>query len=74
MGFKGFKFDRVHLRVDPPKVEIGEVEGSNRWINKDLAPIAREDRKWGIWSLVAYWVKSPITWMNGRNGADGNYR
>lgn len=39
-----------HLRV--PKARSAFAEGNARWTNRDLDPIARLDRKWGVASLI----------------------
>jgi NCS1 family nucleobase:cation symporter-1 len=28
----------------------------SHWTNKDLDPVPPEGRKWGVWSLIAYWI------------------
>ncbi|KAI9827335.1 MAG: hypothetical protein M1819_006977 [Sarea resinae] len=42
------------------------AEGHGRWTNKDLDPIPPKDRKWGVWSFIAYWISDAFnaaTWQ-----------
>ena len=42
--------------------------GSERWTNLDLDPIPRHLRKWGVTSLIAYWISDAFnvaTWQFG---------
>lgn len=48
------KFKLPSLYVDQPKSAF--AEGNARWTNRDLDPVPRERRKWGVTSLMAYWV------------------
>ncbi|KAL1965243.1 hypothetical protein VTN77DRAFT_5997 [Rasamsonia byssochlamydoides] len=57
------KFDRPSLRVGQAKSAF--ADGSSRWTNLDLDPIPRHRRKWGVTSLVAYWISDAFnaaTW------------
>ncbi|KAJ5973204.1 hypothetical protein N7481_010414 [Penicillium waksmanii] len=57
-------FSWPHLRV--PKARSAFAEGNARWTNRDLDPIARLDRKWGVASLIAYWISDAFnaaTWQ-----------
>ncbi|KAF2646776.1 uracil permease [Massarina eburnea CBS 473.64] len=57
-------FRRPHLKVDQPRSAF--AEGNARWTNKDLDPVPRHDRKWGVTSFVAYWVSDAFnaaTWQ-----------
>lgn len=44
------QLSRPRLRV--PKARSAFAEGNARWTNRDLDPIARPDRKWGVASLI----------------------
>ncbi|KAI9933799.1 hypothetical protein MW887_004871 [Aspergillus wentii] len=55
---------RPHLRVTQHKSAF--AEGNARWTNRDLDPIPRGLRKWGVWSIVAYWISDAFnaaTWQ-----------
>ncbi|KFA70855.1 hypothetical protein S40288_09839 [Stachybotrys chartarum IBT 40288] len=55
---------RPHLRVEQPESVF--AEGNPRWTNKDLDPVPPADRKWGIGSLVSYWISDAFnaaTWQ-----------
>jgi NCS1 nucleoside transporter family len=57
-------FKRPHLRVEQPKSAF--AEGNQRWTNKDLDPVPRHGRKWGVTSFIAYWVSDAFnasTWQ-----------
>ncbi|KAK5110508.1 hypothetical protein LTR16_005576, partial [Cryomyces antarcticus] len=57
------EFKLPHLKVDQPQSAFST--GNARWTNKDLDPIPRHLRKWGIWSIVAYWISDAFnaaTW------------
>ncbi|OAG04292.1 uracil permease [Paraphaeosphaeria sporulosa] len=57
-------FKRPHLKVDQP--ESAFAEGNQRWTNKDLDPVPRHARKWGVTSFIAYWVSDAFnaaTWQ-----------
>ncbi|KAF2276463.1 NCS1 allantoate transporter [Westerdykella ornata] len=47
-------FKRPQLKVEQPKSAF--AEGNQRWTNKDLDPVPRHARKWGVTSFIAYWV------------------
>ncbi|KAK2803571.1 hypothetical protein FQN51_003333 [Onygenales sp. PD_10] len=47
------KFQLPSLRLEQPKSAF--AKGNARWTNRDLDPIPRHLRKWGVTSLVAYW-------------------
>ncbi|KAF2728179.1 uracil permease [Polyplosphaeria fusca] len=58
------RFDRPHLKVDQP--ESAFAEGNKRWTNKDLDPVPRHQRKWGVTSFIAYWISDAFnaaTWQ-----------
>ncbi|KAI9730748.1 MAG: hypothetical protein M1834_005717 [Cirrosporium novae-zelandiae] len=48
------KRPEFHLEVEHPKSAF--ADGNKRWTNKDLDPVPPRDRKWGVWSFIAYWV------------------
>jgi NCS1 nucleoside transporter family len=48
------KFSIPSLYVEQPKSAF--AEGNARWTNHDLDPIPRNNRKWGVTSLIAYWI------------------
>ncbi|OAX79123.1 hypothetical protein ACJ72_06558 [Emergomyces africanus] len=52
------RFRLPSLYVDQPKSAF--AEGSPRWTNRDLDPIPRHLRKWGVTSLITYWVSDSI--------------
>ncbi|KAF2191834.1 uracil permease [Zopfia rhizophila CBS 207.26] len=58
------KFERPHLKVEQPKSAF--AEGNKRWTNKDLDPVPRHTRKWGVTSFIAYWISDAFnaaTWQ-----------
>ncbi|KAF2269392.1 NCS1 allantoate transporter [Lojkania enalia] len=57
-------FERPHLKVEQPKSAF--AEGNHRWTNKDLDPVPRHARKWGVTSFIAYWISDAFnaaTWQ-----------
>ncbi|GAA5926573.1 hypothetical protein JCM3775_001054 [Rhodotorula graminis] len=43
-------------------------KGAERWSNKDLDPVPREKRTWGMLSIISYWTSdqfSPASWSLG---------
>lgn len=48
------KFKSPQLKVEQPKSVF--ADGNKRWTNKDLDPVPPEARKWGVISLIAYWI------------------
>ncbi|KAF2465225.1 uracil permease [Lindgomyces ingoldianus] len=57
-------FERPHLKVEQPKSAF--AEGNARWTNKDLDPVPRHARKWGVTSIIAYWISDAFnaaTWQ-----------
>ncbi|KAF2703396.1 uracil permease [Pleomassaria siparia CBS 279.74] len=55
---------RSHLKVDQAKSAF--AEGNARWTNKDLDPVPRHERKWGVTSIIAYWISDAFnaaTWQ-----------
>ncbi|KAL1865586.1 hypothetical protein VTK73DRAFT_5194 [Phialemonium thermophilum] len=62
----GLKFRKPQLRVEQPKSAF--AEGNARWTNRDLDPVPPKDRKWGVSSLIAYWISDAFnasTWQFG---------
>ncbi|CAG8918431.1 unnamed protein product [Penicillium salamii] len=59
------------MRIARPRLRVSQGEsafavGNARWTNLDLDPIAKERRKWGVSSLVAYWISDAFnaaTWQ-----------
>ncbi|MCJ1255604.1 hypothetical protein MMC24_003421 [Lignoscripta atroalba] len=52
------------LKVAQPKSAF--AEGNARWTNKDLDPVPRNNRKWGVSSFIAYWISDAFnaaTWQ-----------
>ncbi|KAH8732015.1 uracil permease [Phaeosphaeriaceae sp. PMI808] len=52
------------LKVEQPKSTF--AEGNARWTNKDLDPVPRHARKWGVTSFVSYWISDAFnaaTWQ-----------
>ncbi|KAF2094426.1 uracil permease [Rhizodiscina lignyota] len=59
-----FRLERPHLKVQQPKSAFSS--GNARWTNKDLDPVPKDERKWGVISLVAYWISDAFnaaTWQ-----------
>ncbi|KAF2091053.1 NCS1 allantoate transporter [Saccharata proteae CBS 121410] len=57
------KLRRPRLRVQQSKSLF--AEGSARWTNVDLDPVPRHARKWGITSIICYWISDAFnaaTW------------
>ncbi|KAJ5110236.1 hypothetical protein N7532_002881 [Penicillium argentinense] len=57
-------FSRPHLRVAQDRSAF--AEGNARWTNRDLDPVPRLGRKWGVSSLIAYWISDAFnaaTWQ-----------
>ncbi|KAI4212931.1 MAG: hypothetical protein LQ351_004456 [Letrouitia transgressa] len=57
-------FEKPSIHVDKSDSAFTS-SGDSRWSNKDIDPIRREDRKWGVWSLIAYWFSDAFnaaTW------------
>jgi NCS1 nucleoside transporter family len=57
-------FERPHLKVEQPVSAF--AEGNARWTNKDLDPVPRHQRKWGVTSFIAYWISDAFnaaTWQ-----------
>ncbi|KAH7320652.1 uracil permease [Stachybotrys elegans] len=55
---------RPRLRVEQTKSAV--TEGNSRWTNHDLDPVPVEDRKWGLVSLISYWISDAFnaaTWQ-----------
>ncbi|KKZ64728.1 hypothetical protein EMCG_09362 [[Emmonsia] crescens] len=52
------RFRLPSLYVDQPKSAF--AEGNLRWTNRDLDPIPRHLRKWGVTSLITYWISDSI--------------
>ncbi|OCK84456.1 NCS1 nucleoside transporter family, partial [Lepidopterella palustris CBS 459.81] len=58
------KFKRPSLKVEQPKSAF--ADGNARWTNKDLDPVPRHLRKWGVTSFIAYWISDAFnaaTWQ-----------
>lgn len=58
------KFKRPGLKVQQPRSAF--AEGNARWTNKDLDPVPRHARKWGVTSFIAYWISDAFnaaTWQ-----------
>lgn len=58
------KFKFPSLKVE--QTASAFAEGNPRWANRDLDPIPRHMRKWGITSLIAYWISDAFnvsTWQ-----------
>ncbi|KAJ5171026.1 Permease cytosine/purines uracil thiamine allantoin [Penicillium coprophilum] len=61
----------MRLRISRPHVRVSQGEsafaaGNARWTNRDLDPIAKNARKWGVLSIVAYWISDALqaaTWQ-----------
>ncbi|GAE00207.1 NCS1 allantoate transporter [Paecilomyces variotii No. 5] len=58
------KFRRPSVYVTQPKSAF--AEGNARWTNRDLDPVPRHLRKWGVTSFIAYWISDAFnaaTWQ-----------
>ncbi|KAI9852514.1 MAG: hypothetical protein M1830_006789, partial [Pleopsidium flavum] len=58
------KLKLPNLKVEQP--ESAFAEGNARWTNKDLDPVPRNNRKWGVLSFIAYWISDAFnaaTWQ-----------
>ncbi|KAJ5824785.1 Permease cytosine/purines uracil thiamine allantoin [Penicillium robsamsonii] len=61
----------MRLRISRPHVRVSQGEsafaaGNARWTNRDLDPIAKNARKWGAFSIIAYWISDALqaaTWQ-----------
>ncbi|KAI8933323.1 hypothetical protein NX059_009947 [Plenodomus lindquistii] len=54
----------LSFKVEQPRSTF--AEGNARWTNKDLDPVPRHARKWGVTSFVSYWVSDAFnaaTWQ-----------
>ncbi|KAL5113593.1 hypothetical protein ACEQ8H_008541 [Pleosporales sp. CAS-2024a] len=59
-------FEKPHFswKVEQPKSAF--AQGNARWTNKDLDPVPRHARKWGVTSFISYWVSDAFnaaTWQ-----------
>ncbi|KAJ5560467.1 hypothetical protein N7513_002866 [Penicillium frequentans] len=57
------RFSRPRLRVS--QHESAFASGNARWTNRDLDPIPLLGRKWGVASIIAYWISDAFnaaTW------------
>ncbi|KAJ6095205.1 hypothetical protein N7486_005951 [Penicillium sp. IBT 16267x] len=58
------------MRFSRPRLGVSQAEsvfasGNARWTNRDLDPIPLLGRKWGVVSIIAYWISdsfNPATW------------
>ncbi|KAE9967294.1 hypothetical protein EG328_008297 [Venturia inaequalis] len=58
------RFKTPHLEVEQRKSAF--AEGNTRWTNKDMDPVPKEERKWGVISFIAYWISDAFnaaTWQ-----------
>ncbi|EKV10009.1 NCS1 allantoate transporter [Penicillium digitatum Pd1] len=61
----------MKLRISRPHIRVAQGEsafaaGNARWTNRDLDPIAKNGRKWGVRSIIAYWISDALnaaTWQ-----------
>ncbi|KAL6704511.1 hypothetical protein ACN47E_008140 [Coniothyrium glycines] len=54
----------LSIRVEQPHSTF--AEGNARWTNKDLDPVPRHGRKWGVTSFISYWISDAFnaaTWQ-----------
>ncbi|KAF2826605.1 uracil permease [Ophiobolus disseminans] len=59
-------FEKPHLTLKVEQTKSAFAEGNARWTNKDLDPVPRHARKWGVTSFVSYWVSDAFnaaTWQ-----------
>ena len=55
---------RLSLKVQ--QIESTFAKGNARWTNRDLDPVPRHARKWGVLSFIAYWISDAFnaaTWQ-----------
>ncbi|KAJ5101188.1 hypothetical protein N7456_007240 [Penicillium angulare] len=58
------------MRLTRPRLQVSQAQsafatGNARWTNRDLDPIPLLARKWGVASLIAYWISDAFnaaTW------------
>ncbi|KAJ5787849.1 hypothetical protein N7457_002839 [Penicillium paradoxum] len=61
----------MKLRIPLPHLRVSQGEsafaaGNARWTNHDLDPIPKDNRKWGVKSIIAYWISDALhasTWQ-----------
>ncbi|EHY61019.1 Transporter aclS [Exophiala dermatitidis] len=53
----GLKWGQLKQRLQVPKDENSYYENTT-WCNRDLIPMPRERRTWGIWGYFGYWTVS----------------
>ncbi|MCJ1313003.1 hypothetical protein MMC25_006679 [Agyrium rufum] len=59
------RFSLPPLKVAQP-ITAFSPQGNSRWTNKDLDPVPRSARKWGVISFIAYWISDAFnaaTWQ-----------
>ena len=57
------QLERLSIRVAKPQSVF--ATGNSRWTNRDLDPVPFHLRKWGVISIVTYWMSDafqPATW------------
>ncbi|OAL51511.1 uracil permease [Pyrenochaeta sp. DS3sAY3a] len=58
--------ERPNLSLHVEQTQSTFAEGNARWTNKDLDPVPRHARKWGVTSFISYWVSDAFnaaTWQ-----------
>ncbi|KAF1833988.1 uracil permease [Decorospora gaudefroyi] len=58
--------EKPHWTVRVEQPESAFAEGNSRWTNKDLDPVPRHARKWGVTSFISYWISDAFnaaTWQ-----------
>ncbi|KAF1847860.1 uracil permease [Cucurbitaria berberidis CBS 394.84] len=58
--------ERPHFTLKVEQTQSAFAEGNARWTNRDLDPVPRHARKWGVTSFVSYWVSDAFnaaTWQ-----------
>jgi cytosine/uracil/thiamine/allantoin permease len=60
--------EKPHLTLKVEQTESTFAEGNARWTNKDLDPVPRHNRKWGVTSFLAYWISDAFKY--GLNHSD----
>ncbi|KAH7413953.1 uracil permease [Phaeosphaeria sp. MPI-PUGE-AT-0046c] len=58
--------EKPHFTLKVEQTESTFAEGNARWTNKDLDPVPRHARKWGVTSFISYWVSDAFnaaTWQ-----------
>ncbi|KAL6713166.1 hypothetical protein ACLMJK_009287 [Lecanora helva] len=58
------RFHILNIHLERLPSAFSGAQGATRWSNKDLDPVRRENRKWGIAALIAYWISDAFNSIN----------